>query len=224
MNRSFLIAVCLLVSCLASSVGAQASAPLSVAADIFDDKALIVGYTAKLSTATKDLLLAMINDDELNIHKKTAAVVVFRQKFASQAVSKEKSIVERVFLRQLQRINSVYFQIEIMRALLIIDRYRYFDSMMPLLIQRMDHYEPYVNELAYAAIEDILSVGNQRPREARIVLNTLRKIFFLTRKKIAKEDPSQAKLRNKLQLLRWSIKVLGVDELKSLPPEVISLM
>ena len=64
----------------------------------------------------------------------------------------------------------------------------------------------------------------QTAREARIEFNTLRKIFFLSRKKLKAADPSDPKLRNKLQLLRWSIKVLGTEELKSLPPEVISLM
>jgi len=68
------------------------------------------------------------------------------------------------------------------------------------------------------------SSGTQRAREARIEFNTLRKVFFLSRKKIQGEDPQGPRLHNKLQLLRWSIKVLGTEELKSLPPEVISLM
>ncbi len=224
MRNIFWAGICSVVVCLSGAVQAQEAAPSRVATDIFDDKELIEGYSSKLANAPKDLLLSMINDDTLNVHKKTAAVVVFREKFATQIVSKEKVIVDRVFLRQLQRVNSVYFQITIMRALVVIDRYRYFDSMVPLLIQKMDHYDPYVNEIAYAALEDINAVGNQRPREARIVLNTLRKVFFLSRKKIAKEDPAGPKLRNKLQLLRWAIKVLGVDELKTLPSEVISLM
>jgi hypothetical protein len=224
MSNRVLLAVCLILALVPARSFAEDAASAQVVTDIFDDKALIDGYSAKLANASKDLLLAMINDDELNVHKKTAAVIVFRDKFAAQTVSKEKIIVERVFLRQLQKVNSVYFQIVIMRTLVIIDRYKYFDSMVPLLIQKMDHYDPYVNELAYSALEDINSVGSQRPREARIILNTLRKIFFLSRKKIAKEDVSEPKLRNKLQLLRWAIKVLGVDELKTLPSEVIGLM
>ena len=224
MRKCLPLAFFLLVILFTAPSFAQEDPLPSASTDIFDDKALIEGYAAKLSTASKELLLAMINDDELNVHKKTAAVIVFRQKFAEQIVSKEKVLVERIFLRQIQRVNSVYFQIAIMRALVVVDRYRYFDSMVPLLIQKMDHYDPYVNELAYKAMVDINAVGNQRPREARIILNTLRKIFFLSRKNIAKEDPADPKLRNKLQLLRWAIKVLGVDELKSLPAEVISLM
>ena len=192
--------------------------------DIFDDKALIEGYAGKLTEAPKDLLLAMINDDDLSAYKKAASVRVFRDRFAAQMVSRERSIVERVLLRQLQRSGSVHLQIEIIHALVIMDRFRYFDTMIPLLIQKMDHYDPYVNELAYAAIEDINTTGSQRAREARIEFNTLRKIFFLSRKKLQGADPLDRKLHNKLQLLRWSIKVLGTDELKSIPPEVISLM
>jgi hypothetical protein len=194
------------------------------ATDIFDDKALIQGYAGKLKDASKDLLLAMINDDNLTVYKKAAAVRVFRDKFAVQMVSRERSIIERVLLRQLQRSGAVHLQIEIMHVLVIMDRFRYFDTMVPLLIQKMDHYDPYVNELAYAAMENINVAGVQRPREARIEFTTLRKIFFLSRKKLQGADPVELKLRNKLQLLRWSIKVLGTEELKSLPPEVISLM
>ncbi len=196
----------------------------SGSADIFDDKALIEGYASKLVDAPKDLLLAMINDDGLYVYKKAAAVRVFREKFASQIVSNARVIVERVFLRQLQRSGLVHLQIEIMHALVIMDRFRYFESMVPLLIQKMDHYDVYVNEMAYQAIGDINSSGTQRAREARIVLNTLRKVFFLSRKKLLTADPLDSKLRNKLQLLRWSIKVLGTDELKTLPLEVINLM
>ena len=206
-------------------VAAVASASTGfAAADIFDDKALIEGHAAKLVNASKDLLLAMMNDDDLYVYKKTAAVRVFREKFAAQMVSRERSIIERVLLRQLQRSGAVHLQIEIMHTLVIMDRFRYFDTMAPLLIQKMDHYDPYVNELAYAALQDINASGVQRSREARIEFNTLRKIFFLSRNKLKAADPSDPKLRNKLQLLRWSIKVLGTEELKSLPPEVISLM
>ncbi|MFH0754922.1 MAG: hypothetical protein V2A70_10190 [Candidatus Omnitrophota bacterium] len=224
MRKTIVFTLCTAILLFPAALLFQDRALAQDVTDIFDDKALVEGYSAKLAKSSKELLLAMINDDDLNALKKTAAVIVFGQKFASQIVSKEKIIVERVFLRQLQRGNSVYFQIAIMRVLVVIDRFRYFDSMVPLLIQKMDHYDPYVNELAYQALEDINALGNQRPREARIILNTLRKIFFLKRKNIAKEDPADLRLRNKLQLLRWAIKVLGVEELKTLPAEVISLM
>ena len=234
MNRRFLLALGM-IACWPSVVPAQEPAEQVVASvaaassgfvspDIFDDKALIAGYSLKLADAPKDLLLAMLNDDGLYIYKRTAAVRVFRERFAAQMVSRERSIIERVLLRQLQRTSAVYFQIEIMHTLVIMDRFRYFDTMAPLLIQKMDHYDPYINDLAYSAMENINAAGNQRPREARIEFNTLRKIFFLSRKKLKSADPADPKLRNKLQLLRWSIKVLGTEELKGLPPEVISLM
>jgi hypothetical protein len=209
------------VQAIASAVSVPSS---SGSADIFDDKALIEGYAGKLTEAPKDLLLAMINDDDLSAYKKAAAVRVFSGKFASQMVLRERSIVERVLLRQLQRSTAVHLQIEIMHVLIIMDRFRYFDTMVPLLIQKMDHYDPYVNEMAYSSLEDINASGVQRAREARIEFNTLRKTFFLSRKKLQTADPLDPKLRNKLQLLRWSIKVLGTEELKSLPPEVIGLM
>jgi hypothetical protein len=235
MNR---VIVCILVGVLFLSTGfvcaqepvEQAVASVAAATlgsgnpDIFDDKILIEGHAGKLTGAPKDLLLAMINDDDLYIYKKTAAVRVFRNTFAAQMVSRERSIVERMLLRQLQRSGAVHLQIEIMHVLVMMDRFRYFDTMVPLLIQKMDHYDPYVNELAYAALENINGAGAQRAREARIEFNTLRKTFFLSRKKLKTADPLDLKLRNKLQLLRWAIKVLGTEELKSLPPEVISLM
>jgi hypothetical protein len=197
---------------------------LSAAADIFDDKALIQGYAVKLSSAPKDLLLAMINDVGLYAYKKAAAVRVFRDKYAPQMVSRERVIIEKVLLRQLETSGVVHLQIEIMHTLVVMDRFRYYESMVPILVRKMDHYDPYVNELAFTAMEEINANGITRPREARIVFNTLRKVFFLSRKKLKTEDPLDSKLRNKFQLLRWAIKILGTDELKKLPPEVIGLM
>jgi hypothetical protein len=207
----------------ASAVGVPLNASAG-SADIFDDKTLIQGYADKLADSPKDLLLAMINDDNLYAYKKTAAVRVFRGKFALQMVSTSRSLVEKMLLRQLELSSSVHLKIEIMHTMVIMDRFRYFDAMVPLLVQKMDHYDSYVDQLAYAAIEDITTTATPRAREARIVFTTLRKMFFLERKKIMAENPLTQKLRNKLQLLRWSIKVLGTEELKSLPPEVINLM
>lgn len=224
MNKFFLPVFLLLVLVLPFGQSVVFADSLQQETDVFDDKALIQGYVDKLAGSSKDLLLAMINDDDLAPHKKVAAVHVFRQDFALQMVSQEKLIIERVLLRQFQRSNSIYLQVEIVHTLLVMDRFRYFDSMMPLLVQKMDHYNTYANEMAYEAIEDINASGAQRAREARIIFNTLRKTFFLTRKKLEKADPFDPRLRNKLKLLRWTIKVLGTEELKSLPPEVISLM
>ncbi len=229
MNRflAFLLVFFTVTGALPASGAEEAQvlqAPPSAIADIFDDKALIAGYAAKLVNASKDLLLAMINDEALSAYKKAAAVRVFRDKFALQIVSHERIIVERVLLRQMQRLNSIYQQIEIMHTLVMMDRSRYFDSMAPLLLQKMDHYDVFVNELAFAALEDINAAVAPRTREARIELNTLRKVFFLSRKKLQNADPLEPKLRNKLQVLRWAIKVLGTEELKTLPSEVIALM
>jgi hypothetical protein len=191
---------------------------------IFDDKFLIEGYAAKIAPATKDVLLAMINDTTIPAYRKAAAVRVFRERFASQIVAKERAIIERFLLRQLERTDSSHVQIEIMHTLLVIDRYRYFDAMVPALIQKLDHYDKYVVELAYTSLQHINSLGNQRAREARIEFNTLRKIFFLTRRKLAGADKDDPRLKYKLELLRWSVKVLGTDELKNLPKEVLNLM
>jgi hypothetical protein len=191
---------------------------------IFNDKLLIEGYSGKLSSTSKDVILAMINDDTLVPYRKAAAVRVLRLRFAPQIVTRERSIVERVLLRQMEISTSVYVQVELMHCLVILDRYRYFEAMVPALIRKIDHYDNTASEMAYASIMDINALGNQRAREARIEFNTLRKIFFLMRKKLDAASPLDVRLKNKLNLLKWSIKVLGTEEIKNLPKEVINLM
>lgn len=191
---------------------------------IFNDKLLIEGYAGKISSISKDVILAMINDDALVPYRKAAAIRVFRTRFAAQTVTRERSIVEKIFLRQMERASSVYVQVELMHSLVMLDRYRYFDAMVPVLIHKMDHYDVTASEMAYASIMDINDLGSQRAREARVEFNTLRKMFFLSRKKLESADPQESRLKMKLDLLRWSIKVLGTEELKNLPKEVISLM
>ncbi|MBF0388443.1 MAG: hypothetical protein HQL20_11460 [Candidatus Omnitrophica bacterium] len=191
---------------------------------IFNDKLLIEGYAGKLSSTTKDVILAMINDDALVPYRKAAAIRVFRTRYAASTVTRERSIVEKLFLRQLERTSSAYVQIELMHSLITLDRYRYFDAMLPVLIKKIDHYDGTASEMAYKAIVDINDAGSQRSREARIEFNTLIKMLFLTRKKLDGADPQEARLKMKLELLRWSVKVLGTDELKNIPKEVISLM
>jgi hypothetical protein len=107
--------------------------------------------------------------------------------------------------------------------LVILDRYQYFDSMVPALIQKMDHYNPVVYTMAY---EDLLQITKDSlyPREARIVFDTLRKIFFLSRNRLQNITAPDEKLQQKLDLLRWSIRILGTQELKRLPSEVINLL
>lgn len=217
-------AFCLLLLSLALMTPAFAQVIPDDNYPIFNDKLLIEGYAGKLSSTSKDVILAMINDDALVPYRKAAAIRVFRARFAAQTVTSERSIVEKLFLRQLERSTSVYVQVELMHALVMLDRYRYFDAMVPALIQKMDHYDIIATEMAYASMMDINEQGSQRAREARIEFNTLRKMFFLTRKKLDGADPMENRLKMKLDILRWSIKVLGTEELRNLPKEVISLM
>lgn len=192
--------------------------------NFFDDKLLIEGYAKKLQNASKETLLAMADDNNLYAYKKAAAIQVFRERFAADVVLRERVIIERAFLRQLELARSVFLQVEIMHTLLVLDRYRFFDGMIPTLIQKLDHYDISLTEVVFKAVDQIVKTGTPRSREARIVFNTLRKIFFLSRKKLQNVGANDIRLKNKLTLLRWSVKVLGTQELKNLPKEVISLM
>ncbi len=190
---------------------------------MFDDKQLLEGYTAQYIDEPKDVLLAMINDDTLSAYRSAAAVRVFNQKFSQTVFSREKIFFEKALLRRLDRTSSVFVEIEIRHALCKMDRYKYFESMMPPLLSRMDHYNKVVNELSYAYVNDIIKSGQNRSREARIVFNALRRILFLSRRKIRDDVPADERLQQKIDLLRWAIKILGNQELQRLPPEVINL-
>lgn len=192
---------------------------------IFDDKMLLFGYAKKYKDLPKEILLEMIKDDTLNTFKTAAAVRVLREKFGSEIVSREKRIVEKILLRRLDRTDSPFVQVEVMYTLCALDRYRYFGSMVPALIQKMDHYNSAVNDLAFESLDNlIIKSGASRSREARIVFDTFRKVLFLSRKRLIRIDASGPKLARKLQLLRWSIKVLGSDVINKLPEEVINLL
>jgi len=191
---------------------------------IFDDKKLLEGYSHKYYDLSKEILLAMIKDDTLTSYKSAAAVRVFRQKYSAEVVSKEKKRVERILLRRLSRTESAFVELETMHTLCILDRYRYFKTMVPALIQKLDHYNQTVNELAFEVINYIIESGHNRPREARIIFNRLRKALFLERKRLENVTEPSLKLSQKLKLIRWSIKVLGSQELKRLPKEVINLL
>ncbi len=190
---------------------------------IFDDKALLEGYTEKYEKEPKDILLAMIADDSLGAYKCTSAVRVFKEKYANEVLSKEKANVIRILIRRLNLSNSPFVQVEIMHTLVVLDRFQYFDSMVPALIQKMDHYNPVVSTMAYDDLLDITK-DSLYPREARIVFECLRKIFFLSRNRIKNITTPDEKLKQKIDLLRWSIKILGTQELKRLPSEVINLL
>ncbi len=190
---------------------------------IFDDHALINGYTDKFADEPKEVLLTMIADDSIGPYKCTAAVRVFKQKYGREILSTEKAGVLKVFLRRLNHTDSPFVKVEIMHTLIILDHYQYFESMMPTLIQKLDHYNAVVRDLAYQDIQDIIK-DNDHPREARIVFNTLRKIFFLARNRLNDVHTVDEKLKQKLSILRWAIKVLGTQELRRLPSEVIRLL
>lgn len=110
-----------------------------------------------------------------------------------------------------------------MHTLVVLDRYQYFESMVPALILKMDHYNSVVSDMAYESVQTIVK-DSLYPREARIVFETLRKILFLSRKRLGNITVPNKRLKQKLELLRWSIRILGTQELKRLPSEVINLL
>lgn len=191
---------------------------------IFDDNALIEGYTQRYHDLSLDVILEMIKDETLSPYQTSAAIRVLSQKYIADIVSREKINVEKILLRRLNRTDSPYIQVEAMSALCNIDRYRYFAAMIPALIQKLNHYNKTVREITFVNINDIIKKGNNRPREARTVFNTLRKILFLERRRLAATKTPDLKLEQKLKLVRWAIKVLGSQELQKLPKEVISLL
>jgi len=190
---------------------------------IFDDKALLEGYTQKYADESRDILLAMIADNSLGEYKCTAAVRVFKVKYANEVLSHEKANILRILIRRLNRSDSPFVQVEIMHTLIVLDRYQYFNNMVPALIQKMGHYNRVVSTMAY---KDLLEITKDSlyPREARIVFETLRKIFFLSRNRLQNITTPNENLRQKLDLLRWAIRILGTQELKRLPSEVINLL
>ncbi len=191
---------------------------------MFDDKVIFDGYVGKYKDKPKDVIVAMINDTTVGSFKLAAVIHIFRDQFADEAVSAEKSFFEKTLLRILSHEESPFVQTETMSALVALDRYKYFKVMVPRLIEKLDHYNDAVVERAYEDLTYIVSKSTARTREARIVFNTLRKILFLSRKKLEYVQDPDEKLQKKLDLLFWSIKVLGTQELKQLPSEVIRLL
>lgn len=191
---------------------------------IFDDKLLLNGFAEKFSSESKDVIVAMIQDDGLNPYRMAAAVRVFKNKYIQEIVSREKRILEKILIRRMNRTDSPFVQVEVMETLCQMDRFKYFTTMVPGLILKLDHYNSTVNDLAYQSINQIIKSGNNRSREARIIFMTLRKILFLSRQRLAKITKPDERLQQKLDLVRWSIKVLGTEELKRLPKVVINLL
>ncbi len=190
---------------------------------IFDDKTLLEGYAAKYADESKETILARINDETLSPYQTAAAVRAFREKFSDTLLSREKKIVRKALIRRLSRTDSIFIEIEIMYTLCVIDRYKYFKSMVPNLIRRLDHYNKAANELAYVYLNNIIESGQNRTREARIIFNTLRKNLFLSRNRLQNITEPNSRLKQKIELLRWSIKILGTEKLKKLPPESLHL-
>lgn len=191
---------------------------------IFDDRMLLDQYVKKYELLPKEIIVEMVKDETLTPYKNAAAIKVFRDVHAKDLFLREQRIMEKVLLRKLNREDAPFVEVEIMHTLCKIDRYRYFKSMVPILIQKIDHYNTTVSELAYESLNDVIETGSNRPREARIVFNTLRKVLFLTRKRLVNVKEPSPQLSKKLKLLRWSIKVLGTQELQRLPKEVINLL
>jgi len=196
---------------------------LTTTSPIFSDQLLLDGYTQTYRSEPKEVILAMIQDDTLDDYKMAASVRVFRSKFSQELFLREKRALEKILLRRLNRTDSIFVEIEVMLTLCHMDRYKYFVSMIPTLIQKLDHYNKTVNEIAYQGINELLKNQN-RTREARIVFNTLQKNLFLSRKRLSNIKEPDEKLKQKLSLLRWSIKILGTEELNKLPKEVIPLL
>lgn len=222
-----LISIILLILVLASPAWSQDKDDINSAdiasGAVFDDRALLEGYGQKYANEPKDILLAMIADDSLGAYKCTAAVRVFKEKFANGILSNEKANIIKILIRRLNRSDSPFVQVEIMHTLIVLDRYQYFGSMVPTLIQKMDHYNPVVSTMASDDLVEITK-DSLYPREARIVFDTLRKILFLYRNRLQNITTPNMNLRQKLDLLRWSIRILGTQELKRLPSEVINLL
>ncbi len=206
------------------SLPAAAIAQTPLTNMIFDDQVLLDGYTKKYSDFSKETLLAMIKDNTLTPYRSAAAVRVFQKKYSEEVVSNEKRKIEKILLRRLHRTDSPFVQVEIMYTLCQMDRYRYFKSMAPALTQKLNHYNATVNENAFNRLNKLIDSGSNRHQEARIIFNTLRKILFLSRKRLEAVKEPDPPLAMKLKLLRWSIKVLGNQELKKLPKEVIKLL
>ena len=192
---------------------------------LFDDTMLLDGYAKRFKGLPSEIILEMIKDESLNAYKVSAAVRVFREQYANAVVSREKNNIEKILLRCLNRTDSIFVQVEIFYTLTFLDRYKYFEWTVPLLIQKLEHYNSAVNDIAFEGLSQIINMeNNKRAREARIVFNTLRKMLFLSRNRLAHVSVPDQKLTQKLQLLRWSIKVLGNQELKKLPKEIIPLL
>ena len=191
---------------------------------VFDDANILDGYTKEYQDEPKEAIIGRINDDTINVYQSAAAIRVFKKKFSQTVVGHEKVLIEQDLVRRINRTNSPFVETEIMHTLCLLDRYRYFDAMVPALILKLDHYNLTVNEMAADALDDIIAKGKGSARDARIIFTTLRKVFFLSRNTFKSITEPDQRLTKKLKLLRWSLKVLGAQEVKKLPKEIMHLL
>lgn len=228
MNIRLHIGILILSCAVAPLAHAQGTGPtaddVANTYTVFDDKLLLEGYAEKFQEDSKETLLAVLQDEDLTAYKQAAAVRVFRQKFGKEVVSREKRQIEKTLIRRLNRTDSAFVQVEVFHTLVILDRYKYFNSMVPALLQKLEHHNAAVVEQTFHALTDITENGTYRSREARIIFNTIRRMLFLQRNHLISITQPEAKLRMKLHLLRGAIKVLGTQELQRLPKEVINLL
>ncbi|MBL8013309.1 MAG: hypothetical protein JNN05_05625 [Candidatus Omnitrophica bacterium] len=224
--KTYILITLLLVACLPRTVlAAEENIPARVLEEaMFDDRLIFNGYVSKFKEKSKEVIVAMMNDTTVSGFQLAAVLSIFRDDIADQAVGAEKNSYEKTLLRILAHEDSPFVQAQTMSALIALDRYKYFKVYVPKVIEKLDHYNDAVVEIAYADLTIIVSKSTARTREARIIFNTLRKMLFLSRKKLESINEPDEKLRKKLDLLFWTIKVLGTQELNQLPPEVIRLL
>jgi hypothetical protein len=192
--------------------------------EIFNDQLLINGYAQKYEKQPLTVILAMIQDDTLDPIKTAAATLVLRDTYSDELFKRDKVIAEKALWRRLNRTDSVFVQVETMHTLCRLDRYQYFKPLVPALILKMEHYDQVVGEMAARAILDIIDHGKDTAWEARIIFHTQRKVFFLNRNKLTEAAQQNPVFKEKIKILRWTIKILGSEELKALPKELIPLL
>jgi len=224
MRSSALLIIFLLTTLFSPTLPAALAQEDLTRQAIFDDKLVIDGYTNRYKNESLNFILAMIRDDTIDPRKTTAAIRILREKYIKDLIRRDKIVAEKTLLRRLNKTDSAFVQVETMHALCLLDRFQFFKTMTPELLLKIDYYDPAVSELAAAAVNDIIAKGNDKAWEARIVLNTLRKVFFLSRKKLNKTEADRPATKEKIKILRWSIKVLGSQEIRTLPAEVIPLL
>lgn len=191
---------------------------------VFDDAKILAGYTKEYSDESKEAIIGRIKDETLSPYQSAAAVRVFKEKYCLTTAGREKVLVEHDLIRLISRSNSAFVDVEIMHTLCLLDRYKYFDAMIPALILKLDHYNDAITQMASKAIMDVIAKGKSSQRDARIIFNTLRKVLFLSRNTLKNVTEPNARLSEKLKILRWSVKILGANELKRLPKEIIHLL